>query len=45
MAKYRTLVESFKRLYVKGQITKEMLDLRLANGVITEAEYEYIIGE
>ena len=40
----RTLVESLKRLYTRGLVTKEMLDLRLANGVITEAEYEYIIG-
>lgn len=42
---YRTLVESLKRLYSKGLVTKEMLDIRLANGVITEAEYEYIIGQ
>ena len=40
----RTLVESLKRLYAKGLVTKEMLDIRLANGVITEVEYEYIIG-
>ena len=42
---YRTLVQSLKRLYEKGAVTKEMLDIRLANGVITEAEYEYIMGK
>ena len=41
---YRTLVQSLKRLYEKGSITLEMLDIRLANGVITEKEYEYIVG-
>ena len=41
---YRTLVESLKRLHAKVAITKEMLDARLANKVITEEEYEYIVG-
>ena len=40
----RTLVLSLKRLYAKGAVTIEMLDVRLDNGVITEAEYKYIVG-
>ena len=38
------LVESFKRLYKAGRVTKEKLDDLLEKGVITQEEYNYIIG-
>jgi hypothetical protein len=41
----RTLVESLKRLYKKGKVTKEKLQSMVEEGTITEAEYEYITGE
>ena len=41
----RTFVESLKRLYVKGKVTKEKLAQLTAEGKLTAAEYEYITGE
>lgn len=41
----RTLVESFKRLYKKGKLTKEQLVSRVEKGEITPEEYKYITGE
>ncbi len=41
----RTLVESLKRLYKKGKVTKEKLQNMVNEGTITEIEYEYITGE
>lgn len=41
----RILVESFKRLYESGRVTKEELLNRVSNGKITQEEYEYITGE
>lgn len=41
----RMLVESLKRLYDSGKVTKEQIAERAANGVITWNEYEYITGE
>ena len=41
----RTLVESFKRLYEAGRLTKEQIRQRVERGLITAEEYEYIIGE
>ena len=41
----RTLVESLKRLYKKGKVTKEKLQSMVEEGTITEAEYKYITGE
>lgn len=41
----RTLVESLKRLYAKGKVTKEKLLTMVQEGTITEAEYNYITGE
>jgi len=41
----RTLVESLKRLYKKGKVTKEKLQNMVDEGTITEIEYEYITGE
>ncbi len=41
----RTLVESFKRLYEAGRLTKEQIRQRVERGLITAAEYEYITGE
>ena len=41
----RTLVESLKRLYKKGKVTKEKLQSMVDEGTITENEYEYITGE
>lgn len=40
-----TLVNSLKRLYEKGRLTKEQIRERVEKGTISEAEYEYIIGE
>ena len=39
------LVESMKRLYKSGKITKENVKVRVESGKITEDEYEYIVGE
>ena len=41
----RILVLSFKRLYEKERLTAEQIKERLDNGMITEEEYAYIIGE
>ena len=40
-----TLVESLKRLYNAGRLTKEQIKERVDKGTITEAEYKYITGE
>lgn len=40
-----TLVESLKRLYAKGTLSKEQIRERVVKGTITEAEYKYITGE
>ena len=39
------LVESMKRLYQGGKITKENVSARVKSGKITEDEYWYITGE
>lgn len=39
------LVESFKRLYDAGRVTKKQLKDRVESGVITEENYKYITGE
>lgn len=41
----RTLVKSLKRLYDKGKLTLSDIQERLDNGIISEDEYRYIIGE
>ena len=41
----RILVESLKRLYKSGKITKENVSARVKSGKITKDEYEYIAGE
>lgn len=40
-----TLVESLKRLYKKGSLTKQQIRERVEKGTITEEDYEYITGE
>jgi len=40
-----TLVNSLKRLYEKGRLTKDQIKGRVQKGTITEDEYEYITGE
>lgn len=40
-----TLVESLKRLYKKGRLTKQQIKDRVTKGTINEKEYEYIVGE
>ena len=40
-----TLVKSLKRLYEAGRLTKDQIKERVTKGTITEAEYEYIVGE
>ena len=41
----RILVESLKRLYSKGKLTKEQIADRVEKGTITAEEYAYITGE
>ena len=41
----RILVESLKRMYKKGTLTKEQVAERVARGSISADEYEYITGE
>lgn len=41
----RILVESLRRLYKAGRLTLEQIQARLEKGTITQAEYDYIIGE
>lgn len=41
----RTLVESLKRLYGKGKVTKKKLQEMVDAGTITQEEYDYIIGK
>ena len=38
------LAKSMKRLYDKGLMSKEQIDKSLADGKITRAEYDYILG-
>jgi len=40
-----TLVESLKRLYAKGRVTKDKLKEMVETEKITEKDYEYITGE
>lgn len=40
----RTLIESLKRLYAKGNITKEKLADMIKKKTITQEEYLYITG-
>ena len=39
------LVESMKRLYQGGKITKVSVKARVESGRITADDYEYIVGE
>ena len=39
------LVESMKRLYQSGKITKVSVKARVKSGKITEDDYVYIVGE
>lgn len=41
----RTLVESIKRLYVSGKLTKAQVSDRVQKGSISAEEYVYITGE
>lgn len=40
-----TLIESIKRLYEAGRLTKKQIKDRVKSGTITKEEYEYITGE
>lgn len=40
----RTLVESLKRLYEAGRLTRAQIEDRLDRGTITQEEYDYIVG-
>ena len=40
----RILIESFKRLYESGKITKEQLAERVERKIININEYNYIVG-
>lgn len=39
------LIESLKRLYEKGRLTKEQIAERVKKGTITADDYKYITGE
>ena len=41
----KMLVESLKRLFEKGTLTKEQIGERVEKGSISAEEYEYIAGE
>lgn len=41
----RTVVESFKRLYNSGKLTREQVKERVDSGKISAEEYEYITGD
>jgi uncharacterized XkdX family phage protein len=41
----RTLVDSLKRLYNTGRITKEQIAERVSKGSISTEEYEEITGK
>ena len=41
----RALVNSIKRLYESGRLTKEQVAERVVKGTLDEAEYEEITGE
>jgi uncharacterized XkdX family phage protein len=41
----RALVNSLKRLYDAGKLTKEQLRVRVEKGIIDESKYEEITGE
>ena len=41
----RVLIDSLKRLYTAGRLTKEQIAARVEKGTIDEAEYEEITGE
>lgn len=41
----RTLVESLKRLYERGKLTREQVAERVTKGSISEDEFQHIIGE
>jgi uncharacterized XkdX family phage protein len=41
----RLLIDSLKRLYAAGRLTKEQIAARAEKGTIDEAEYEEITGE
>ena len=41
---YSTLVESLKRLYSKGRVTKAKLQAMVKAETITQEEYGYIIS-
>lgn len=41
----KILVESLKRMYKKGTLTKEQIAERATKGSISAEEYEYITGE
>lgn len=39
------LVNSLKRLYAAGRVTREQIEERVEKGTITEADYQEITGE
>ena len=41
----RSFVEQVKRFYDRGVYKKTQIDAMFAAGKITQAEYEYILGE
>ena len=41
----RILVESLKRLYESGRVTKDQRSKRVEKGIISQKEYDYIVGE
>jgi len=39
-----TLVKSLKRLYPISQIVRDRIESMLTEGIITQAEYDYIVA-
>lgn len=42
---FSILVNSLKRLYAAGRVTKDQIGERVEKGTITEADYQEITGE
>ena len=41
----KTLVESLKRLFESGKLTKEQIAERVGKGSITKDDYRYVTGD
>lgn len=44
MSEYKDYIETFKRLYLSEQIDISFFGVKLADGKISQEEYDYITG-